>query len=75
MAMHPRSNGLTEQMVGTIADVTAKIMSAKSVWWDDQVALAAWTYNHTPSESTGVTPYQLLFKREPSNIGDSAVEQ
>ena len=73
--LHPRGNGLCEKMVGTLADMLSKIVTRNGLDWDKHVSKLVWAYNRTPQTSTGVSPYTLMFGREPAPIGASAISR
>ncbi len=70
---HPRGNGLPERTVLTINTMLAKIVNRYASDWDVHLPKIAWAYNRTVQPSTGVSPYQLMFGREPNMASSTAI--
>ena len=62
-------------MVATLADMLAKIVTRNGLDWDRHVAKLAWAYNHSPQLSTGLSPYLLMFGREPNPAGSNSISK
>lgn len=62
---HPQSNGIDERVNGTMARILQKYVDRFQENWDEQLKYAIYVYNTTVHESTGFSPYQILFGREP----------
>eukprot|EP00854_Cymbomonas_tetramitiformis_P034381 gene34381-biopygen28035 len=62
----PEGNGLTERVVRTIKFCFKKIALEKGLdyEWDEQLWPLVLSYNAARQESTGVTPFTLLFAQE-----------
>ena len=66
-SFHPQCNGLVERVNGTLKQtLTAFALNPdyQSTWVDD-LPFAVYAYNTTPSDLYKVSPYSLLFHREP----------
>eukprot|EP00794_Sanderia_malayensis_P021472 gene21472-biopygen4070 len=63
-AYHPQCDGQVERQNRTIQDMLASIASAHKDDWDIWVSLVAYAYNTSVHESTGFSPYELVFGRE-----------
>ena len=66
-SFHPQCNGLVERVNGTLKQtLTAFALNPdyQSTWVDD-LPFAVYAYNTTPSDLYKVSPYTLLFHREP----------
>jgi transposase InsO family protein len=64
-AYNPQCNGLTERLNRTLANSVAKCIDEKPLAWDQAIPFVVFAYNTTPQESTGYSPYLLVFGREP----------
>ncbi|KAK3104816.1 hypothetical protein FSP39_010929 [Pinctada imbricata] len=61
---HPRSDGMVERLNRTIKDMIAKYVSANQTDWDRYIDGLVLAYNTSLHESTGITPYRLVFGTE-----------
>ena len=59
-AFHPQSNGAIERMHHVLTEYL-KAYIDKSEKWDELLPLCTLAYNTSEHESTGYTPYELLF--------------
>jgi transposase InsO family protein len=66
-AGHPQADGLTERAVQTLKRALRKLVadSADPTNWDVQLHWAALGYRCSVQESTGYSPYYLLYGRHP----------
>ena len=62
---HPSSNGQAERMVRTFKE---SMKSLRSGDLDTKLNRLLFTYRMTPSTTTGKSPAELLFKRQPRSI-------
>jgi transposase InsO family protein len=62
---HPQTNGQTERWNSTFATQLAKYCNADRNNWDIYLPSIVYAYNHGVHHSTGFTPYQLAFGRQP----------
>jgi transposase InsO family protein len=62
---HPMGNGITERMNKTLLDMLGTLDPARKHDWKAEVAPLVHAYNCTRHETTGYTPYSLMFGREP----------
>ncbi|CAF4680750.1 unnamed protein product, partial [Rotaria sp. Silwood2] len=64
---HPQTNGQTERWNATFVAQIAKFCNAEHDNWDLFLPSVVYAYNHGVHQSTGFTPYQLAFGRQPRN--------
>ncbi|XP_068209223.1 uncharacterized protein [Palaemon carinicauda] len=64
-AYHPRSNGALERVHQTIKNLLRKYMQETSEQWDRDIDLLMYIIRSVPQESTGVSPFELMFGRKP----------
>ncbi|CAF1045980.1 unnamed protein product [Didymodactylos carnosus] len=67
---HPQTNGQTERFNATFATQLAKYCNEEKSNWDVYLPSIVYAYNHGQHRSTGFTPYQLAFGRQPRNPFD-----
>lgn len=64
-AYHQSANGLCERLGKTLISIIRKFTEDQQRNWDEFLPYALWSYNTTVQESTGYSPYFLLYGREP----------
>ena len=62
-AYHPQCDGLVEKQSRTLQDVLSAYVSDHQDDWGLWVSLAVYAYNASTHESTGFSPYELVFGR------------
>ena len=62
-AYHPQCDGLVERQNRTLQDILSAYVSDHQDDWDQWVSLAVYAYNTSTHESTGFSPYELVFCR------------
>ena len=62
-AYHPQCDGLVERQNRTLQDILSAYVSDHQDDWDQWVSLAVYAYNTSTHESTGFSPYELVFGR------------
>ncbi|CAF3782340.1 unnamed protein product [Rotaria sp. Silwood1] len=67
---HPMSNGQTERFNATFAPSLAKLFDRKKQDWDVYLQSCVYAYNTGKHATTGLSPYQLMFGREPQPLMD-----
>ncbi|CAC5390376.1 unnamed protein product [Mytilus coruscus] len=75
---HLRSDGMIERMNRSINDMLSKYIKSQQKDWDQCLDFIMMAYNLTPNESTGISPYKLVFGREmsfPINIITEPIEE
>ncbi|VDI51822.1 Hypothetical predicted protein [Mytilus galloprovincialis] len=63
-AMHPRSDGMVERGNRTIKEMLSKYIDRNQSDWDKYIDYMVMAYNSTPHDSTGITPYRMMFGDE-----------
>ena len=63
-AYKPSTNGNIERFHGTMHNMLAKFVSKNQRDWDQKLPLVAFAYRTSVQESTGFTPYFLMYGRE-----------
>ena len=64
-AYHPQCDGQVERQNRTLQEMLAAFVSEHKDDWDTWVSLAVYAYNTSCHESTGFSPYELVFGRSP----------
>ncbi|CAF1530838.1 unnamed protein product [Rotaria magnacalcarata] len=62
---HPQTNGQTERWNSTFVTQIAKYCNTDQTNWDTFLPSIVYAYNHGIHISTGFSPYQLAFGRQP----------
>ena len=60
-AYHPQGDGLVERQNRTLQDILSNFVSDHSGDWDQWLDQAVFAYNTSIHESTGFSPYELVF--------------
>lgn len=60
-AFHPRSDGMVERLNRTIKDMISKYVNLPQTNWDKCIDAMSMAYNTYVHETTGLTPYCMLF--------------
>ena len=61
---HAESNGIAERFNKTLLDMIGTLPPEKKTAWKDHISTVVHAYNCTRHETTGVSPYSLMFGRE-----------
>lgn len=61
---HPQPDGMIERLNRTIKDILSKYISVNQTDWDKLIDGIVFAYNSTIHESTGMTPYKMVFSEE-----------
>ena len=67
---HPQTNGLTERFNRTLSVMLSMYVHQKQREWDEFIPYAVFAYNSVVQDSTGFSPYYLLFGIEPRLISE-----
>ncbi|CAM4532741.1 unnamed protein product [Lepidochelys kempii] len=62
-AYHPQSNGLVERFNGTLKMMLKTFMDQHPQDWDKYLPHLLFAYREVPQESTGFSPFELLYGR------------
>lgn len=72
-AYHPQCNGQTERFNRTMNSMLAQYVASNQSDWDQWLPSVLFAYRTAVHESTGFSPYKLLFGREPKQPIDFLV--
>ena len=64
-AYHPQTDGLVERFNRTLIDMLAKTTELNGKNWDEKLPFVLFAYRSTVQESTGESPFRLLYGRDP----------
>lgn len=67
---HPQTNGLTERLNRTLAEMMSMYVTADHKNWDVILPYVTYAYNTARQSTTGFSPYYLLYGRESSSLLD-----
>ena len=62
-AYRPQTNGLTERLNKTLADMLSMYVNTPQTDWDEYLPQVTFAYNTARQESTKITPFELLYGR------------
>ncbi len=60
---HPQTDGLVEKFNGTLKAMMRKFTSKNQKDWDEYLPYLLFAYREAPQESTGFSPFELLYGR------------
>ena len=60
---HAQCNGLVERFNGTLKSMIRKLVAENPRQWDRMVPAVLFAYREVPQESTGFSPFELLYGR------------
>ena len=61
---HPSCNGLVEKFNGTLKQMLKKMAEERPTDWDRYIDALLFAYREAPHDSTGFSPFELLYGRE-----------
>ncbi|UYV74535.1 hypothetical protein LAZ67_12000036 [Cordylochernes scorpioides] len=67
---HPQTHGLTERLNRTLVNMISMYVNTDQKNWDEILPFITHAYNTTIQETTGYSPFFLLFGREPMSLLD-----
>ncbi|KYO25207.1 hypothetical protein Y1Q_0001821 [Alligator mississippiensis] len=62
-AYHPQTNGLIERFNGTLKGMLKAYVDSNPNDWDEKLPHLLFAYWEVPQESTGFSPFELMFRR------------
>ena len=72
-AYHPQTDGLVERFHRTLTDMLAKSVVKGGKDWDKQLPYVLFAYRSSVQNSTGESPFYLLYGRDPRLPSDEAL--
>ena len=60
---HPQTDGLTERLNGALKSMIRKFTASNQKDWDEHLPYLLFAYREVPQESTGFSPFELLYGR------------
>ena len=60
---HPQTDGLTERLNGALKSMIRKFTAINQKDWDEYLPYLLFAYREVPQESTGFSPFELLYGR------------
>jgi hypothetical protein len=73
-AGHPQTDGKAENRQRTANTMLRHYVDFEQLDWDHRLVRATHAINHTKSVSTGLTPFEVMFRRAPRLPLDTALE-
>ncbi|XP_068210061.1 uncharacterized protein [Palaemon carinicauda] len=64
-AYHPQTNGALERVHQTIKNLLRKYICETGRDWGEDLDLLMYVLRSTPNESTGISPFEMMFGRRP----------
>ncbi|UYV79189.1 hypothetical protein LAZ67_17001439, partial [Cordylochernes scorpioides] len=70
-AYHPQTNGLTERLNKTLVDMLSMYVDVDQKNWDSVLPFITFAYNTARQETTGFSPFFLVYGREAETMLDA----
>ena len=67
---HPQTNGLVERFNKTLKQMLKKAAANEGKDWDKPIPYLLFAYREVPQESTGYSPFELMYGREVRGLMD-----
>ena len=61
---HPQTDGLVERFNGSLKDMLQKFVNRNQKDWDEYLPYLLFAYWEVPQETTGFSPFELLYGRK-----------
>ena len=74
-AFHPQTDGQTERMNSVLEDILRHYVSPDQKNWDSFLSLAEFSMNNCYKSSTGCTPFQLVYGKNPRTPASAHMEK
>uniref|UniRef100_A0A9J8C449 Gypsy retrotransposon integrase-like protein 1 n=1 Tax=Cyprinus carpio carpio TaxID=630221 RepID=A0A9J8C449_CYPCA len=71
---HPQTDGLVERFNKTLKQMLRRVVAEDQRDWDQMIPYVLFGIREVPQASTGFTPFELLFNRQPRGLLDVARE-
>lgn len=72
-AYHPQTNGLTERLNKTLADMISMYVDVQHKTWDEILPYVTFAYNTATQETTRFTPFRLVYGRDVQSMLDAMI--
>ncbi|PKU84163.1 hypothetical protein MA16_Dca002675 [Dendrobium catenatum] len=70
---HPQMDGQTEVVNRTLGNMLRCLVQDNPKKWEERLSQDEFAYNATPNRSTGPSPFQLIYTKQPNQIVDVAI--
>lgn len=70
-AYHPQTNGLTERTNRTLINMLSMYVASDHKNWDEVLPFVTYAFNSAKHETTGFSPFFLLYARQPRHTLDT----
>lgn len=70
---HPQTNGLTERTNRTIVNMLSMYVASDHKNWDDVLPFITYAFNTAKHETTGYSPFFLMYARPPRHTLDTVL--
>ena len=67
---HPQTDGLVEKFNGTLKSMLRKFVGWGEKDWDEYLPFLLFAYREVPQETTGLSPFELLYGRRVQGLLD-----
>ena len=67
-AYHPQKDGQTEMVNRSLGNLIRSLVGENSRIWDHVIAQEEFAYNDSPNQSTGSSPFQIVYRMHPQGV-------
>ena len=65
---HPEASGLVERFNSSFKGLLSHVVRENPKTWHKLVPFVVWSMREVPNASTGTSPYQMLYGRQPRGV-------
>ena len=69
-AYHPQTDGKTEVVNRSLGDLLRSLVTEHHTSWDQILPQAEFAYNDSMNQSTGKSPFQILYGTQPRGVSE-----